>query len=134
MMKNEPSGFSDEDPSNTEFKIASAYHVYMYPDTPFHRYPDLYKSEKSDSGGDLSACQFNSNFMDGKYKKKPKANEKDWFREHIRMYNSPRFSLISPILRSTKYSELLSDCEMDKREAPLRRSKRIAEKNLLKHF
>ena len=124
----------DKEECRGEFRIASTYHVYMYPDTPYHRHPDLFESERNKANGSLTVTDFNDHFMNNAYEKKPLASETDWLNEQIRMYTSKRFSLVSPILRSRKYSSLLSDAEMDKIEASLRCSKRIAEKYLAMNF
>ena len=110
------------------FRITSTYHVYMYPDTPFHRYRELFEIERKESGGELTATQFNMNFMNGSYPQKPSDSEKDWFYEQMRMYTSKRFSLISPIIRTNNYPKIMSDAEMDRREYFLRRSERLAKK------
>ena len=124
----------DKEESRGEFRIVSTYHVCMYPDTRYHRHPDLFESESHKANGSLRVTDFNDNFMNNAYEKKPLSSETDWLNEQIRMYTSQRFSQVSPILRSRKSSTLLSDAEMDKVEASVRCSKRIAEKYLAMHF
>ena len=98
----------DKEESRGEFRIASTYHVYIYPDAPYHRHPDLFESERQKANGSLTVTDFNDNFINNVYEKKPLVSETDCLNKQIRMYTSRRFSLVSPILRSRKYSTFFS--------------------------